>query len=382
MPMKIYRTTFAVILLALLATACGNRTAATLDEFTETVYSPRYASGFSIKGIEGKESVLITVSNPWQNADGVVARLFIARNEEPVPAGFTGQVLRGAASRIVAMSATHVAMLAAVGADDHVVGVSCIDYISNEYVASHRDSIGDVGYEGNIDYELLLSLRPDLVLLYGINGANPMVGKLSELGIPYMYVGDYLEESPLGKAEWLVAVGETVGRRVEAVRHFDPIAERYNALKERVAATAFDAPSVMLNAPYGDSWFMPSTGSYLVQLIADAGGDYIYKENAGNASLPIDLEEAYLLVAGADMWLHTGSANTLDELRAACPKFTDTRCFRNGSVYNNTRRVNAAGGNDFFESAVVNPDILLRDLVKIFHPEMVKEDLVYYKKLR
>ena len=165
-------------------------------------------------------------------------------------------------------------------------------------------------------------------------------------------------------------------------RRRDPIAERYNALKEQVVATALDAPSVMLNAPYGDSWFMPSTGSYLVQLIADAGGDYIYKENAGNASLPIDLEEAYLLVAGADMWLHTGSANTLDELRAACPKFTDTRCFRNGSVYNNTRRINAAGGNDFFESAVVNPDILLRDLVKIFHPEMVKEDLVYYKKLR
>ena len=89
--MKIYRTTFAAILLALLATACGNRSAATLDEFTETVYSPRYASGFSIKGIEGKESVLITVFNPWQNADGVVARLFIARNEELVNAVFAPQ---------------------------------------------------------------------------------------------------------------------------------------------------------------------------------------------------------------------------------------------------------------------------------------------------
>lgn len=99
----------------------------------------------------------------------------------------------------------------------------------------------------------------------------------------------------------------------------------------------------MLNTPYGDNWFMPSTESYVARLIKDAGGDYIYKKNTGNASAPIDLEEAYLLASQVDMWLHVGMANTLDELRAACPKFTDTRCFRNGYVYNNNARTNAAG---------------------------------------
>ena len=88
------------------------------------------------------------------------------------------------------------------------------------------------------------------------------------------------------------------------------------------------------------------------------------------------------LASQADMWLHVGLANTLDELRAACPKFTDTRCFRNGYVYNNNARTNAAGGNDYYESAVVNPDLVLRDLVKIFHPELVAEDFVYYKQLK
>ena len=102
----------------------------------------------------------------------------------------------------------------------------------------------------------------------------------------------------------------------------------------------------------------------------------------GNASVPIDLEEAYLLASQADMWLHVGMANTLDELRAACPKFIDTRCFRGGQVYNNNARTNAAGGNDYYESAVVNPDLVLRDLVKIFHPELVEEDFVYYKQLK
>ena len=209
-----------------------------------------------------------------------------------------------------------------------------------------------------------------------------MEGNLKELNIPFMYVGDYLEESPLGKAEWLVALAEVAGKRTEGEKVFAEIPVRYNALKKRVTDAAIDAPSVMLNTPYGDNWFMPSTESYVARLIKDAGGDYIYKKNTGNASAPIDLEEAYLLASQVDMWLHVGMANTLDELRAACPKFTDTRCFRNGYVYNNNARTNAAGGNDYYESAVVNPDLVLRDLVKIFHPELVAEDFVYYKQLK
>ncbi|MBD5241659.1 MAG: ABC transporter substrate-binding protein [Barnesiella sp.] len=370
-----------IIILGVLIVGCSTNKYDVAD-FNQLVYTPEYASGFSIKGADGYESSIITVTNPWQGADSITTQLFIARGGESAPEGFTGQVLEGDASRIVAMSSTHIAMLDAVGEAGRVVGVSGIDYISNPVIADNRDSIGDVGYEGNINYELLLSLDPDLVLLYGVNGASSMEGKLNELGIPFMYVGDYLEESPLGKAEWMVALSEVVGKRTEGEQVFGGIPVRYNDLKKRVADTVLDAPSVMLNTPYGDSWFMPSTESYVARLVKDAGGDYIYKKNTGNASLPIDLEEAYKLTSEADMWLNVGMANTLDELRTSCPKFSDTRCFRNGSVWNNNLKTTAAGGNDYYESAVVNPDILLRDLVKIFHPELVEEDFVYYKQLK
>lgn len=369
-------------LLIVLLAACNGKKTASISDFSNQLYTPEYASGFSIKGADGYESSIITVTNPWQGADSITTQLFIARGGESAPEGFTGQVLEGDASRIVAMSSTHIAMLDAVGEAGRVVGVSGIDYISNPVISANRDSIGDVGYEGNINYELLISLDPDLVLLYGVNGASSMEGKLNELGIPFMYVGDYLEESPLGKAEWMVALSEVVGKRTEGEQVFGGIPVRYNDLKKRVADTVLDAPSVMLNTPYGDSWFMPSTESYVARLVKDAGGDYIYKKNTGNASLPIDLEEAYKLTSEADMWLNVGMANSLDELRTSCPKFSDTRCFRNGSVWNNNLKTNAAGGNDYYESAVVNPDILLRDLVKIFHPELVEEDFVYYKQLK
>lgn len=379
--MKTIKNTLLIFLLTLALAACNNKSSK-IEDFNQTLYAPEYASGFDIKGAEGHKSTLITVTNPWQGADSITTRLFIARDGETAPEGFTGQVLQGDAKRIVAMSSTHIAMLDAVDAADRVVGVSGIDYISNPGIQARRDSVGDVGYDGNINYELLLSLDPDIVLLFGVNGASAMESKLTELGIPYMYVGDYLEESPLGKAEWLVALSELIGKRDAGEKVFAEIPVRYNAMKQKVADAGLPKSSVMLNTPYGDSWFMPSTKSYAVRLIEDAGGSYIYGKNTGNSSLPIDLEEAYLLASDADMWINVGMANSLEEVAKMCPKFTDTRCFRNGNVFNNNARTNAAGGNDYWESAVVNPDILLRDLVKIFHPELVTEDFVYYKQLK
>lgn len=379
--MRIFKNLSLLLLLTLALAGCRGKSSK-LADFNTPLYTPEYASGFEIEGADGRQSVLVSVTNPWQGADSVTTRLFIVRDGETVPEGFDGQVLEGDARRVVAMSSTHIAMLDAIGEIGRVVGVSGIDYISNPDIQARRDRIGDVGYEGNIDYELLLSLEPDLVLLYGVNGASAMESKLRELGIPYMYVGDYLEESPLGKAEWLVALSEVVGKRAKGEQVFADIPVRYNALKQRVADNALDAPSVMLNTPYGDSWFMPSPENYVVRLITDAGGDYIYKKNTGNSSTPIDLEEAYLLASEADIWINVGMANSLDDVAKMCPKFADTRCFRNGYVYNNNARTNAAGGNDYWESAVVRPDLVLRDLVKIFHPELVEEDFVYYKQLK
>ena len=197
------------------------------------------------------------------------------------------------------MSSTHIAMLDAIGEVRCITGVSGIDYISNPDIQARRDSIGDVGYEGNINYELLLSLDPDLVLLYGVNGASAMESKLEELDIPFMYVGDYLEESPLGKAEWMVPIAEILGMRGEGEKVFADIPVRYNALKEKAAAATSPVPSVMLNTPYNDAWLMPSTKNYSVRLINDAGGNYIYKKNSGNSSVPVDMEEVYMLASNA-----------------------------------------------------------------------------------
>lgn len=371
----------AFLPLILLMISCNGRTAAT-GLFDKSVYEPEYASGFNITGAEGKESVMVSVKNPWQGADNVTTRLFIARNGEKVPAGFDGQILSGNAERIVTLSSSHVAMLDAIGESGAVVGVSGIGYITNPDIQSRRADIGDIGYEGNIDYELLVALEPDLVLLYGVSGASEMEGKLKELKIPFLYVGDYLEENPLGKAEWVVAIAELMGKRATGIGVFDPIVERYNKLKEQVTVVDSISPKVMVNTPYGDSWFMPSTNNYISRLIHDAGGKYVYTENNSNSSMPIDLEEAYILTSDADCWINVGTLNSLAELKQLFPKFADTKPVVSGEVYNSTLRTNAAGGNDFWESGIMNPDVILNDLIKIFHPEAAEDTpFYYYKKL-
>ena len=352
-----------LLLCATLWCMCACGTSSNIDDYNVAVYTPTYATGFRIMGAEGKQSTIISVTNPWQSANNIETMLFIARAGEKAPSGFQGQVLQGNANRIVCMSSSHIAMLDAIGVVESVVGVSGKDFITNPYIVANRHSIADVGYDGNINFELLVAQRPDIVLLYGVTGACTMQSKLDELGIPYIYIGEYVEQDPLGKTEWLVALAEIVGCREQGIAYFSQFPQRYNHLKAIAAAATTPQPKVMLNTPYADSWFMPSTTSYLARLIADAGGDYIYKKNTSNHSQPIDLEEAALLTTEADVWLHVESVSSLQDLCNQYPKFAKMPCVQRGEIYNCDKRRMLGGGNDYWESGVVQPDVILRDLI-------------------
>lgn len=378
--MKLKAIISVIVLLSLLSlVSCISNKKTSLEAFKQNIYTPEYATGFKIMGADNTQSTIIQVLNPWQGAQNVEMSYFISRNGEQAPAGFNGPVIKAGAKRIVCMSSSYIAMLDALGQVERVVGVSGIDYIVNPYIQTHRDSIKDMGAEMN--YELLLGLKPDVILLYGIGDAQTAVTeKLKELSIPYIYIGEYLEESPIGKAEWLVALSELTDSREKGIEVFREIPKRYQALKD-LTKSIDNHPTVMFNTPWNDSWVMPSTQSYMAQLVTDAGADYIYKKNESNSSQPIGLETAYELIQKADYWINIGMASTLSELKTMNPKFTDAKAVREKTVYNNNLRVSPKGGNDYWESAVVRPDVVLRDLIHIFHPELVSDSLYYYKQL-
>ena len=365
--------------------ACGSVQEFDLSSFDEMLYQPRYAEGFDIRRSSKSGAVLITVRNPWQGADEVEHRLLIDRKGEFRKADLGGiQRIEGEAQRVICMSSSYVAMLAEIGSQERVVGVSGIDFISNEWVQSNRDKVGDVGYDGNTNYELLLALDPDVVLLYGINASSAIENKLRELGIPYAYIGEYVESSPLGKAEWMVALAEIVGKRTKGEEQFAKIEAQYlqarELIEQKIAQNS--RPMVMLNTPYRDVWVVPARKSYMVRLIEDAGGVTHTIESQSNSSQPIDLEQALLYARKSDFWLNVGGCNTLEELTRQNPKFADVEAVKQRRVYNNTRIQTPMGGSDFWESGVVRPDRVLKDLCKIFHPELLAEhELYYYKQL-
>ena len=187
----------------------------------------------------------------------------------------------------------------------------------------------------------------------------------------------YNDTAEYMKSEWVVVAAEIAGLRTEGSRLFAAIPERYERLRALAQQTAA-RPRVMLNTPYRDTWFMPARNSYMVRLLEDAGARYVFEENTATQTLPIDIEQAYYLTSKSDFWLNVSGCNTLDEVRRQNPRLADTPPVREGRVYDNNRRRNAAGGSDFWESGVLRPDRVLADLVHIFHPELSETDELYY----
>ena len=393
---------------------------------TEPIYTPRYAKGFSVERDTTTGEKLLCIRNPWQGASDIVFYTEIDSLSPP--------------KRIVAMSSSHAAMLDAVGCSDRIVGLSGCRFIYNSDLCKRiaEGKIAEVGYDSAFDFEKIRSLNADIVLLYGVAGeAKSITDKLDELRIPYIYIGDYLEDDPLGKAEWVVALASLCGVESEGIAFFEGVESRYNALREQKYCSAYK-PRVMLNLPYRDTWFMPPHNSYMVRLIEDAGGEYILKtkderrtdaaereqrvlahfaepqggkackaglktkedaecrmQNAKldkangqklmaksqNSSMPISLEEALVLAMKADFWINLGQMASKEEVCAAAPRFAKVDAVKFNRLYNNTKRTNESRGSDFWESGAVRPDLILEDLINILHYEAPTEKLYYYKKL-
>lgn len=365
-------------LILCIAVSCVGSKLDNSSDFTEVVYTPRYASGFEIRA-DRAGNTLLCVTRPWQG-DAISEQRLARFADGDMAKAYNGEYIVGPAARVVCMSSSHVAMLDAIGRVEDVVGVSGKQYILNEKIAQNP-SVADIGYDSNLDYEELLLLDADVVLMYGVSSENSSVtAKLRELGIPYIYLGDYVEQSPLGKAEWVVAVAEIMGCREQGEDIFRNIEERYINIRSKIPQ-AEHKPKVMFNLPYQDVWYMPSDESYMVTLVEDAGGSYIYSgKNRSLGSVGISLEEAYMLVCEADVWLNVGQCTSLDELRSSAPHFADAEVVRRGEVYNNNRRRTASGGSDFWESAIVCPDVVLEDLSAIMRGDTTP--LYYHHRLR
>jgi iron complex transport system substrate-binding protein len=342
----------------------------------------KYAQGFSIYNNEN--GYILNVFNPWQDAKDVQYKYLLTHNADISQSSVFNEVIPIPVSRIVCLSTTHIAYIDLLNNSESIVGVSGAGFVSSPNVRQMIDNglVKDVGFEQAINYELLVSLKPQVVFTYGV-GAE-MAGylqKLRDLKIPVVFIGDYLEENPLGKAEWLKVFGLFTGEQTLADSLFNEIDIEYNSVANSVAHIS-TKPKVFLNIPWKDVWYMPGGEGYMAKLIDDAAGNYLLSHLKGSNSYPFSLESALESGMDADIWINTGSVSSIDEIVSEHPILKTIPALTNGAVYNNNKRTNLYGGNDFWESGVVNPHIILKDLVEIFHPDSIEHQLVYYQQLK
>ena len=192
---------------------------------------------------------------------------------------------------------------------------------------------------------------------------------------------DYMENSAIGKAEWLKFVSVFFDKEELANTYFDDLVIRYKFLQAKV--TKVSTISVFSGTLYGGTWYMPGGKNYGALLFSESGGDYVWSDYTSVGWLNIPFESVYEKAHSTDVWIGASSFQSLDELEDADSRYADFKAFKNKKVYSYINRVNEVGANDYFESGTINPDLILADLIKILHPELLPDyELYYYKRLQ
>lgn len=355
---------------------------AAIDYFPEKA-TLTYTEGFTVE--YHNHYKVVTVNTPWQGATEPL-RYALVQCGAPAPEGFQpAEIIEVPVMRFVSMSTTYLPVLDQLNLLDRVVGLEDILYVSSENVLARAEA-GQFQYIGagaNVNVEQALDLDPDLIMTYAVGGndydAHP---KLLEAGLKVAIESSWLDTSPLGRAEWNKFIALFFNKEAAAEATFTATATRYQALAALVTEVP-DRPTVFTDTEYQGTWYVPGGQSYFARFLADAGADYLWADDPATGSVPLAFEAVFDRAQGADFWLNQGYINSLAELAAADARYADFAAFQSGNVWNNNVRLNANGGNDYYESGVANPDVVLADLIKIFHPDLLPEhELVYYQQLK
>lgn len=371
------RLHYLILGFVFLACSCHNNAERTRSS---DIVHPDAASRFSIEENDGFSRLVIR--DPWQNASGTLLEYYLVPRTSELPSYINEeQVIRVPVGRMIIMSTTHLAMLRALDATDLLVGMAGPQIVYDSLIldAVAGGIIKDVGYEGTLNSELIVSLEPDVLVAYGVTApSSGQLGRLASMGVRVIYDADYLEENPVSRCRWIKLFGLLAGKQAMADSIFEDVSVRYNELAERVRKTVRERPSVLLGAPWEDVWYISPSNSYAGRLIEDAGGDYLFSDLRESNSVPFSVEAVFKRAADADIWINPGTSDSMSEIAAADHRLSTLPVCSRGEVWNNRRRITPEGGNDYWESAVVRPDLLLMDFVYIIHPELLPEYTPYY----
>ena len=360
------------------AKGTDGKSASALQDTTSSSLNPHHATGFRVT--DGNGYHLLDIQDPQHEEGTSYHFALVPRGTKPegIPADYT--VIETPVRSVICMTSLQLSNFITLEALDRVIGITSSRFLFNKEMKQRlkEGTTKKIGMEGNFDAEVIIQANPDLILISPFKRGG--YDSLKELGIPLLPHLGYKEMTPLGQAEWIKCMGLLVGLESEAIARFETIEKRYNELLQLTAGVK-KRPVVFSGELRGGNWYAVGGRSFLAQLFRDAGADYFLKDDTRSGGVTLDFETVYSQADKADFWRILNSYPgefSYNALKAEDSRYADFRAFREkGVVYCNLRE------RAFYESSPTQPEVVLADLIRAFHPDLLPDHTpVYYELIK
>jgi iron complex transport system substrate-binding protein len=341
-----------------------------------------YAKGFSISKGEGFWEIEVT--QPWTGAEESFRYVVVEENEK-IPEGDFDGVIQLPISKVILTSTTQIPHLDLLGESEKLIGFPQTDLISSKIT---RKLIGDgkvqdLGSGPAANPEMIIELDPDWIMISTLGDDLRYLELLETAGISAIINGEYVEQHPLGRAEWIKFTGVLLGKYEEAKIVFEQVEADYlQAMALANQIPEIGKPTVLSGVMYQDIWYAPGRDSWGAQILKNAGGNYVFEDQAGTGSLQLNYEFVLEGAMESDFWIGSADFVSLEKMGEIEPRYQVIKAFQEGNVFTYTQKKGGTGGLEYFELGYMRPDLILKDLMKILHPNLLPDyELYFYKQL-
>lgn len=347
----------------------------TVSETTENTI--RHAKGLEIYNYKGYS--VVKVKHPWPNAENGFTYILKEKNGIVPDSLQKYTTVSVPVQSIIVTSTTHIPSLEMLGVENTLVGFPNTDFISSEKTRALIDAgkVKNLGQNESINTEVAIDLSPEVIVGFSIDSNNKTFNNLEKAGMKVLYNGDWTEQTPLGKSEWIKFFGALYGKNKEAEAVFNKIEKDYTDAVV-LAKKATNRPTALSGGMFQDTWNLPQGDSWAALFLKDANINYLWKDTKGIGSLALSFEKVLEKAQNADYWFGPGQFSTLKELQDTNPHYAQFKAFKNKNVYSFTTKTGAKGGVIYYEQAANRPDLVLKDLIKITNPDVLPDYQLYF----
>jgi len=338
-----------------------------------------YAKGFKI--FQGDGYKIIEVSQAFPGSHEPFKYLVLEDPQADFPQSNYNTSIQLPAESVIVTSTTHIPHLDLLHETDKLIGFPNLDLISSEQARKmiQQHQVRDLGRGAHTNIEIIIDLQPDWVMISTLGEDLKNLDLLQAAGIPAVINGEYVEQNPLGRAEWIKFTGALFGKLEEASSIFQEIERDYLEAESLAQQVAEDQrPTVMAGVMYKDVWYVPGSDSWGAKLLNAAGGRYLFQDQTGTGSVQLNYEYVLDQAQEADYWLGASDYPSLAAMESADKRYADFNAFQQGKVYSYTLRKGPTGGIEYFELGYMRPDLIVKDLIKILHPELLPDYQLYF----